>query len=183
MTPHPAIAQTQHWVENTVIGLGLCPFAAKPVATGRVAYFVCDATATDDIYRCFVQALERFLLADPAKQETALVLVPEGLATFTAYLEMLAWLEDAIASADLAGVVQLASFHPDYCFDGADMEDPANYTNRSPVPMFHLIREELLEQALADFPSVEQIPAQNVERLRALGIERLRARLADACHR
>jgi hypothetical protein len=111
------------------------------------------------------------------------VLVPEGLATFTAYLEMLAWLEEAMASAGFAGVVQIASFHPDYCFAGLDMDDPANYTNRSPVPMFHLIREALLEQALAEFPSAEQIPSRNVARLRALGIEHLRTRLADSCHR
>ena len=183
MTPHPAIGQTQRWLENTVIGLGLCPFAARPVAAGQVGYFVCDAPGTDDIYRCFLQSLEQFLLTDPAELETALVLVPEGLGAFAAYLEMLAWLEEALESAGLCGVVQIASFHPDYCFAGSDPDDPANYTNRSPVPMFHLIREALLAQALEDFGDAERIPVRNIARLRALGAAHLRALFTDACSR
>lgn len=182
MTPHPAVAQTQRWLEDVVIGLDLCPFAARPYAAKNVVYQVCEAAETAGIYQRFLEFLAQFLQADAAQQETVLILVPQGLGAFPRYLEMLSILEDALAEADLAGVVQIASFHPDYCFAGAGSDDPANYTNRSPVPMFHLLREAALSDALARFPNPEQIPIRNVRRLRALGLARVRALLVAACN-
>jgi hypothetical protein len=88
---------------------------------------------------------------------------------------MLALAEQAVGEAGLTGVIQLASFHPDYRFAGARADDPANFTNRSPYPMFHLIREDRLEAALASYRHPERIPERNVRRLRALGLEGIRA--------
>ena len=114
-------------------------------------------------------------MADAAQQETALLVVTEGLAGFSEYLDLLALAEQAVSEAGLSGVIQLASFHPDYCFAGAPADDPANFTNRSPYPMFHLIREDALEAALASYRHPERIPERNVQRLRALGLEGIRA--------
>jgi hypothetical protein len=165
------IDQTAAWLDEVVIGLGLCPFAATPRRQGRVVFRVCDGSAPEVIYREVLQALEAFLLADALEQETALVIVPGGLEEFSEYLELLQALDDSLESAGLNQWVQLASFHPAYRFDGAAPDDPANFTNRSPHPMFHIIREESLTQALADYPEPEAIPLRNVQRLRQIGAD------------
>ena len=173
--PALAIARTQRWLDEVVIGLALCPFAAAPARAGRIAYSVCEDTSAAAVYQCFLQTLEGFVMADAAQQETALLVVTEGLAGFSEYLDLLALAEQAVSEAGLSGVIQLASFHPDYCFAGAPADDPANFTNRSPYPMFHLIREDALEAALASYRHPERIPERNVQRLRALGLEGIRA--------
>ena len=183
MTPRPAVAQTQRWLEDVVIGLGLCPFAARPFAAKHVVYRVANAQAPAGVYQQVLEFLEEFLHADASQQETALILVPHGLGDFPHYLAMLSILEDAFAQADLNGVVQIASFHPDHCFAGAASDDPANYTNRSPVPMFHLIGERALADALAGFADPEQIPLRKQTRLRVLGLARVRALLSATCDR
>jgi len=158
-----------------VIGLGLCPFARRPLRAGHVVFDVCETSDRDGIYRSVLQSLEVFLLADPDEQETALVIVPEGLGRFEAYLEMLELLDAALDDSGLRGQVQLASFHPDYRFEGVPADDPANYSNRSPLPMFHLIREDGLSDALAGYPDPQEIPRRNVALLRDLGLPRVRA--------
>ena len=171
----PAVAQTQVWLERLVIGLGLCPFAAAPYREGRITYSVCDAGSLEGIYEAFLQTLEALVLADPAERETALLIVSRGLCEFDEYLDVLSLLEQAVVEAGLAGVIQLASFHPGYRFEGVPEADPANYSNRSPLPMFHLIREEGLAEALAAYPDPQLIPERNVRRLRELGIEGIRS--------
>ncbi|MGB5638182.1 MAG: DUF1415 domain-containing protein [Sedimenticolaceae bacterium] len=169
-----AIDLTRRWLERFVIGLGLCPFAAKPFRLERIAYRVCDDTSLEDIYRSFLGALEALILADPQEQETALLILSRGLPDFDGYLDGLAMLEQAVEDAGLGGVIQVASFHPDYCFEGVSREDPANFTNRSPLPMFHLIREAGLAAALESYPDPEMIPERNVRRLRELGVRGIR---------
>jgi len=170
-----AIARTQRWLDDVVIGLALCPFAAAPARAGRIAYYICEETSAEAVYQCFLLTLEGFAMADAAQHETALLIVTRGLADFTEYLDLLALAEQAVSEAGLTGVIQLASFHPDYCFAGVPADDPANFTNRSPYPMFHLIREDGLEAALASYRDPERIPERNVRRLRALGLEGIRA--------
>ena len=167
----PAVAQTQVWLERLVIGQGLCPFAAAPYREGRIAYSVCDADSLEGIYATFLQTLEALVLADPAEQETALLIVSRGLCEFDDYLDVLSLLDQAVVEAGLSGVIQLASFHPCYRFEGVPEADPANYSNRSPLPMFHLIREEGLAEALAAYPDAERIPERNVRHLRELGVD------------
>lgn len=177
-TDDEVIASTRLWLERMVIGLNLCPFASRPYEAGRVGFCVCNKTDPDAIYRAFLIELDGFLQANPDQVETDLFILSQGLTDFNDYLDMLALLEDALAEAGLEGSIQLASFHPDYLFEGVADDDPANYTNRSPYPMFHLIREAGLEAALAAYPNPEQIPERNMARLRELGIEGIEARLA-----
>lgn len=172
-----AVALTRRWLERFVIGLGLCPFAATPYRLERIIYSVCDDAALEDIYRSFLAALEALIMADPQEQETALLILTRGLPAFDDYLDGLAVLEQAVEDAGLDGVIQLASFHPDYRFEGVAPDDPANFTNRSPLPMFHLIREQGLAAALESYPDPELIPQRNVQRLRELGVDGIRALL------
>ncbi|MGD8956432.1 MAG: DUF1415 domain-containing protein [Chromatiaceae bacterium] len=173
--PALAIARTRRWLEDVVIGLALCPFAAAPAHAGRIVYEVCEQTSAEAVYQCFLQTLQDFAIADAARHETALLIFTKGLADFADYLDLLALAEQALSEAGLTGVIQLASFHPDYRFAGAPADDPANFSNRSPYPMFHLIREDSLEAALASYGHPERIPERNVRRLRRLGLEGIRA--------
>ena len=173
-----AIATTRHWLEKIVIGLNLCPFAERPYLDRRIGYVDCIGQSVADIYREFVASVES-LLQSSQPLDTALLIVTEGLEDFDDYLDTLALLEDSIDQAGLAGMIQVASFHPDYCFDGVAPDDPGNFSNRSPYPMFHLIREDLLEEVLSRYPDPEKIPARNVARLRELGQARIRALIED----
>ena len=161
---------TRAWLETFVIGLNLCPFAATPYRQGRIAYAVCDGASREAIYRAFLESLNDLILADPRQIETALLIAPQGLDGFEEYLDTLDLLERAVIDVGLDGVIQVASFHPAYRFDDAPMDDLANFTNRSPFPMFHLIREEGLAAALESYPSPESIPQRNIARLRELGV-------------
>lgn len=174
MIPEQAVARTRKWLERRVIGLGLCPFARNPYEADRVVMPVCRSSDLPGLYREVLGLVADFLQADPDRQETSLVLVPLGLEDFSDYLDLLAVLDAALDEAGLRGIVQIASFHPDYRFAGAPSDDPANYTNRSPVPIFHLIREDLLAVALENHPDPKAIPVRNVRKLRSLDPDTLR---------
>lgn len=177
--PGKVIADTRAWLERVVIGLGLCPFAAAPHREDRIAYWVSTAGDRDGVYQDFLATLQQMLDAGPARAETGLLIVPDALGDFDGFLDMLGLLEQALVSAGLEGVMQIASFHPAYRFADAPEEDPANYSNRSPYPMFHLIREAGLSAALARYPYPEMIPQRNIQRLRELGLVGIEALLRD----
>jgi len=164
----------RYWLGNMVVGEGLCPFAAGPLARGQVRIAVCGASDADGIYRYALAELDHLLQADPVELETTLVAVPQGLEDFAGYLEMLAFLEDALQQLGLQGTVQIASFHPAYVFEGSAADDVSNYTNRSPCALFHLLREDSLSRALASFPDPDNIPRRNQQRMRELGLQRIR---------
>jgi len=174
-----ALARTRRWLEGFVIAQGLCPFAVAPFHAGRICYRVSVATTRDAVYQDFLALLDEFCAADPRVQETALLILSAGLASFDDYLEALDVLEQAVAEVGLEGQVQIASFHPAYRFAGADPDDPANFSNRSPLPMFHLIREAGLAAALETFSDPERIPERNVRHLRQLGLTGIRALLEN----
>jgi hypothetical protein len=180
MTEAAVRAATERWVRETVVGLNLCPFAAAPLHGGRIRYTVCRVSGFEAVYRAFLVEVADFLGLSPYRAETGLFIVPQGLEGFATYLELLDAAEQALRAAGLEGVLQLASFHPDYVFAGTAADDPANYTNRSPYPMLHLIREAGLAAALEGYPDPEAIPVRNARRLRALGLAELERRLA-AC--
>lgn len=168
------VAQTRAWLDEFVIALGLCPFAAAPYNADRICFQVCDADSQEEVYQAFLALLYEMFTSDPDENETSLLIVTHTLASFDDYLGALAELEQVVVEAGAEGMVQIASFHPRYRFDGVPADDPANYTNRSPYPMFHLIREDALAAALETFPNPDAIPARNIERLRALGIDGIR---------
>ncbi len=178
MNSEAVVKATRCWVEGTVVGLNLCPFAAAPVKAGRIRYVVCSESDRDGIYRSLLREFETMFNLSEEEAEASLVIVPEGLDSFDDYLQLLEVAEEVIPEAGLDGVFQLASLHPDYRFDGCDEIDPTNYTNRSPYPMFHLIREGPLEEALKTYPQPELIPERNMTLLREMGLEALQQRLA-----
>lgn len=166
-----AIEQTRCWVKDVVIGLNLCPFARVPFEAGTIRYQTCEVSNSDAIYAALIEEIAIFAQLPPDQAETALYIVPHGLRDFGDYLDVLEDAQSAIEQAGLDDMLQLASFHPDYCFEGLDADDPANYSNRSPYPMFHLIRQDGLAAALESWPEPESIPERNVALLREMGRE------------
>lgn len=174
-----AIEQTRYWLERLVIGENLCPFAAAPYRAGRVMLRVCEAQALDGVYVDFLQLLQDLVDDAGERWETAVLILTDALPVFDDYLDGLAIMEQAISEAGLDGEFQVASFHPRYCFDGVEADDASNYSNRSPLPLFHLIRERELAAALAGVEHPERIPQRNIAHLRRLGIDGIRRLLAD----
>ncbi len=178
----PELAETRAWVERAVIGLQLCPFARAPQAKGRVRYALSGAADPQALMADLVGELERLAGASPARIETTLLVHPRVLADFDDYNEFLGLAEAALAALDLEGVIQIASFHPDYRFAGSAADDIANATNRSPFPTLHLLREESIARALATFAEPESIYETNIrtmERLGSAGWEALRRACRD----
>jgi hypothetical protein len=173
-----ALDITRQWLSEWVIGLNLCPFARYPFDKGQVRLSVSDASDDDGVFRFVLDELDRLYRADPVEIETSVVIIENALADFDAYLDMLELLQDILPQTGLEGVIQIASFHPDYCFEGVDADDVTNYTNRSPYPLFHLIREESLERAIENYPDPEQIPENNMQLMREMGIGQVKALLA-----
>ena len=172
------IAAVRQWVETLIIGMNLCPFAKRELVKNRVRFTVTEAT-TDDELMVALQAELEFLDSDPSV-ETTLLIHPKVLQDFDDYNQFLNFADRFLAELRLGGVYQIASFHPDYQFGGTDLDDAENYTNRSPYPMLHLIREESLERVIADYPDVDQIPTRNIALMNNLGSEKLQA-LVQAC--
>jgi len=168
-----AIPKTDAWLRNWVIELNLCPFARHPYEQGKVDIVATQQTDVESVFRFVLSELDRLQQASPEELETTLVVVENALVAFDDYLDFLQLIESAVAETGLEGIIQIASFHPDYCFDAVAEDDPANFTNRSPFPMFHLIREHSLEKAVASYPEPERIPQRNIALLRKMGIEEI----------
>jgi hypothetical protein len=165
------VADTMRWVERAVIGLGLCPFAGPVHRANRIRYVVTDATTIAALADVLATELERLAEADPEAVETTLIVHPRVLADFLDYNDFLADADAIVADMGLEGVMQVASFHPDYRFEGTAPDDVENCTSRSPYPTLHLLREESVERALEAHPDPERIVPANVETLRRLGRE------------
>ncbi|MDX1906775.1 MAG: DUF1415 domain-containing protein [Bacteroidia bacterium] len=174
------IRQTRTWVEQFVIGLQLCPFAAVPARENRIRYIVSTATTPEDLIEDLYDELELLMSTPPEELETTLLIHPEALTDFDAYLDFLDAGEDMVAEADLEGIIQLAGFHPDYVFADEAEDDPAHFSNRSPYPMIHLLREDSVSLAVDTHPDIDRVPERNVAYLRALGLEEVRSRRARA---
>ena len=165
------IAETRAWVDRAVIGLNLCPFAKAPQVKGLVRYVASAATDPAALLADLITELERLAESKPEKLETTLLIHPGVLADFADYNDFLEVAEDTVAELDLEGVIQVASFHPNYQFDGSEADDIGNATNRSPYPSLHLIREESIDRAVEAFPEAETIYETNIATLHKLGAE------------
>ncbi len=172
----PACAATRAWVERFVVAHNVCPFARRELVGETIRFVEVAAGEWAPALEALLDECRR-LDGTPGIETTLLVLRP-GLEVFDDYLDFLAVAEALLAEQGYEGTYQLASFHPDYCFEGAAVDDPANYSNRSPWPMLHLLREAGLEHALANYADPEAIPERNIEYLRTLGSKRLAAELA-----
>lgn len=162
-------AHTRRWIEQFVVGLELCPFAEPVLREGTLRIAVCAETEEAALARAVLGELELLQRVPESEVGTGVLVFSRALADFDQYLDFLGLAEALLEECGLDGVLQIASFHPDYCFDGVPREDVSNTSNQSPYPMLHFIREAALTRALAHYPDPERIPERNIERLRALG--------------
>lgn len=169
--PIRVIAATRAWLEKAVIGLQLCPFAASPHLNDRIRYCVSSERSAGGLLEDLTQELQALQQADPLKCETTLLIHPQALADFRDYNDFLTECDASVVELGLEGELQVASFHPLYQFAGSGAQDIENYTNRSPYPMLHLLREASVARAVAGFPNVDDIGTNNMETLRRLGHE------------
>ncbi|MCY7354968.1 MAG: DUF1415 domain-containing protein [Lysobacter sp.] len=176
--PDNAIAATQRWLQRAVIGLNLCPFAKAVVARQQVRFVLSDATTPEALLEDLGNEL--VLLRDmPAEQiDTTLLIHPHTLTDFLDYNDFLDDADALVEALVLDGVLQVASFHPQYQFAGSDPDDIENYSNRSPYPMLHLLREDSVERAVEAFPDSDAIVERNQATLRKLGHAGWRSLLA-----
>jgi hypothetical protein len=184
-TPDQAIAETREWLEQAVIGLNLCPFAKAVHAKGQVRFVVSDDTDPEDLLTTLCEELQRLADADPEEVDTTLLIHPWVLGDFLDYNDFLEIADQAVEDMGLEGVLQVASFHPDYQFKGTDPQDLGNASNRSPYPTLHLLREDSVDRAVQAFPEAERIYETNIEtlnRLGAQGWERLQQAIRDRAH-
>jgi len=163
------IAATRRWLEAAVIGLNLCPFARAPLVGGRIRFSVSRAEMEEALLDDLQSELRRLVAASPEECETSLLIHPHVLADFADYNDFLDAADKVLKRWKLVGHIQIASFHPDYQFSGTLTDDMGNFTNRSPYPMLHRLREDSIEHALAAYLEPDRIYKRNIETLRALG--------------
>lgn len=175
MTPEWIISQTKNWLQTLVIDLNLCPFARVVFFQGGIRY--CVNNDHDNEAQLHALIDECVYLDNTPDIATSLFICPDGLNDFDGFLYFLMLAEDLLAAQGYEGIYQLASFHPDYCFAKLSPNDASNYTNRSPYPMLHLLREDSIEKALQSFTHPDRIPERNISLTRRLGRAKLQALL------
>ena len=181
MTDHSTIIhQTQNWVRSVIVGLNFCPFAKRELERQSIHYQVSDNA---DLEACLHELIDECQRLDKHPEiETTLLIFAKGHHAFDDYLHLVELANALLIQQGYEGKYQLASFHPDYCFEGENETDAANYTNRSPYPMLHLIREASLEKALDNYPDPESIPERNIALARSKGLVEMKA-MREACLR
>jgi hypothetical protein len=168
-TPEQALARTRAWVDEAVIGLNLCPFAKAVQSRGQVRYVHSDDTDPEDLLNTLCEELQFLAKADAAEVDTTLIVHPRVLTDFIDYNDFLEVADQAVEDMGLDGVLQVASFHPRYQFEGTEVDDVSNASNRSPYPTLHLLREASVDRAVDAFPEAESIYEQNIAVLERLG--------------
>ncbi|MCP4768933.1 MAG: DUF1415 domain-containing protein [Gammaproteobacteria bacterium] len=176
--PDAIIVAVRYWVETVVVDLNLCPFAGRELRQERIRFVVTSSTTEAELLASLQTELE-WLDMHPAV-ETTLLIHPRVLQDFGDYNQFLETADDLLGAMGVDGIYQLASFHPHYQFADTATDDVENYTNRSPYPMLHLLREQSLERSIASYPGTEQIPLRNIALMKRLGIARLK-QLLKAC--
>ena len=166
-----ALEETITWLEKAVIGLNLCPFAKAVHSKGQIRWVLSDATEPVALLELLVHELQHLAAADPESVDTTLIVHPQVMGDFMDFNDFLGVAEDTLVELDLDGVLQIASFHPQFQFAGTDIDDITNATNRSPYPTLHLLREDSVERAVAAFPEAEGIFERNIDTLQRLGPE------------
>lgn len=170
-TPDKAqvIAATRQWLERAVIGLELCPFAKAVHVKDQIRYVVSSAETEEALLADLLHEMRTLAAADPTLIETTLLIHPRVLGDFHDYNQFLDLADAAVKELELDGILQVASFHPDYQFADSAPDDIANVSNRAPYPTLHLLREASVDRAVAAFPEADRIFERNIETLRRLG--------------
>ena len=161
---------TRRWLERAVIGLNLCPFAKAVHVKQQIHYALSQARGVNELRDELGTQLRELVKLNPDVRETTLLIVPKVLRDFLDFNDFLAEAEEVLTALDLEGVIQIASFHPDYQFAGTRADDITNFTNRSPYPTLHLIREASIDRAVEVFPDPEVIFETNMNTLEKLGL-------------
>jgi len=172
------IEQTKRWIKEVVVGCNFCPFAAKALLRKTIRYTVLPSATLKNSLGTLFKELKH--LDGDREIETTFIIFPDDFADFGDYLKLVRKAERLIKRHGYEGIYQLASFHPQYCFDGSTEEDAANYTNRSVYPMLHLLREASITIALENFPDPENIPHRNIEYAQRRGLKYMQL-LRAAC--
>lgn len=170
---------TKKWIEAFVLGLNLCPFARHPYKYDKIRYVVFEGDNLEALCDMLKKEMELLDETTPAILETTVIIANTGFSNFENYLSALFDADALLEELDYEGVYQIASFHPDYKFEGTDSTDVTNYTNRSPFPMFHLLREDSITRSLDAFPEVGDILNQNQETMNKLGLTKVKKMLDD----
>ena len=168
------VAETRIWLEKVVIGLNLCPFAKAVHARNQIRYVLSAAEDPETLLAELVRELQVLHAAPPEEIDTTLLIHPRVLDDFLDYNDFLDIADDSLEELGFTGELQIASFHPQYQFAGTHIDDIENYTNRSPYPMLHLLREESVERAVDAFPDTDSIYEKNIETMRRIGQDGLK---------
>ena len=171
MNNNDIINSVRHWLEQAVIGLNLCPFAKREFDKDRVRFSMSDASSEEQLLSSLITELE--LLNKDESIETTLLIHPGVLQNFYDYNDFLDVADGLLIELNLEGIYQIASFHPDYQFAETDYDDVENFTNRSPYPLLHIIREQSLELAIAGYPNADGIPERNITLLKEMGKDKM----------
>jgi len=171
------IDKTKHWLTSFIVKLNICPFAKREIARNSLNYNVVQAKKLPQALEALL--MELLFLDTNSSIETTLMIFPFIFKDFYLYLDFVDYAERLIHEQGYEGTYQLATFHPDYCFADTEFDDVSNYTNRSPYPMIHILREESLEKAIKNYGDTEQIPQKNIATLKKLGLEKIKLILSD----
>ncbi|MCW8855652.1 MAG: DUF1415 domain-containing protein [Gammaproteobacteria bacterium] len=180
ITAQTIIARCKCWIERVVVEFNLCPFARKPFESRGVRYVVSEAESTDTLLNDMHQELELLRQTNPEKIETTVLIHPYVLNDFFDYNSFLSVVDMFLKQCDFEGEFQVASLHPGYQFADAEIDAAENYTNRSPYPILHLLREDSLAQALVSYARPDRIPERNIRITEKLGVDKMRE-LLDEC--
>jgi uncharacterized protein len=164
------LQQTRHWLEKAVIGLNLCPFAKAVYVKNQVRLVVSNARHADDLLDDLDRELDLLIATPAAEIDTTLLIHPTLFEDFLDFNDFLEIADSVVEEHELDGVIQLASFHPKFQFEGTTEDDISNYTNRAPFAILHLLREDSVERAVEAFPLAEAIFETNIATLEKLGL-------------
>ncbi len=171
------IEQTQKWLSSVIIKHSICPFAKREHDNNRIHYEVIESNDLETQLEQLILQCEA--LDDDTSRETSLLIFPNALSDFEGYLDVVEISTELMTKQGYEGTYQLASFHPQYRFADSSIDDASNYTNRSPYPMLHILREESIEKVLANYPNPEDIPERNIKLTQELGLEEMKKLLSD----
>jgi uncharacterized protein len=164
-------AETRAWVDRVVIGLNLCPFAKAVQVKNQIRYVVSEARTPQALLATLGEEMDRLVAADAGEVDTTLIIHPLVLEDFLEFNGFIDVADELLEEMGHAGILQVASFHPQYQFADTAPDDPGNATNRSPYPILHLLREDSVDRAVAAFPEAEVIYEKNILTMQALGAE------------
>ncbi len=164
------------WLESFVVGLNLCPFARPVLKDGSLRLVICRHSEPEAVRDQFLSEMDLLQSSPEAEVATTLLVFPDALGSFDEYLDFFDEAQELLILAGLEGLVQLASFHPQYLFAREEPAAASHFSNRAPYPLIHLLREDMMERVLLDFPSPETIPQQNISTLKKIGSKELAAR-------